>query len=226
MLAYSVGPGPAALTWVDCSGTPQGPPYGDGITAALSPDGRQLVVGRRDAQSDNLDLWLVDIERKAETRFTFGRGREASPAYSPDGARIVYSSSTNDALQLYTKRTDGTGAEEALGIRGSSPHWSPDGRHILYQTSDANLNFDLWAAPLAGGQPVSVARTSTANGRDGFHPTAAGWPTIPPSRGGARFGSSRSHPPAAAGRFRQPAAPRLNGGATAGSSSMSPPTAR
>lgn len=65
---------------------------------ALSPDGRRVafVVTRVDAQANEYrsQVWLADVDGlRAPFPFTSGEHKDANPAWSPDGTRLVFTSS-------------------------------------------------------------------------------------------------------------------------------------
>src|SRR5262249_17990086 len=65
----------AQLTWFDAQGKLLGT-VGEPasfVTFALSPDGTRAAMGRLDAQGGS-DIWIVDFQRNASSRFTFGSG--------------------------------------------------------------------------------------------------------------------------------------------------------
>src|SRR5262249_591609 len=98
------------LLWFDRSGKQlgeAGPPsmYN---AFALSPDHQRVAV------TDHDDLWLVDLVRGGISRFTFQPASEGTPAWSPDGNRIVYQSNrAGGSFDLYVKASNG-GQEELL----------------------------------------------------------------------------------------------------------------
>ena len=55
----------------------------------LSPDGKRLVVEQVDG-SGNRDIYIIDLEKRMSTRFTFDPGIDASPVWSNDGLRIAW----------------------------------------------------------------------------------------------------------------------------------------
>ncbi|HUR48819.1 MAG TPA: S9 family peptidase [Acidimicrobiales bacterium] len=101
---------------------------------ALSPDGSSVVFaeGRYDLEADDTkwNLWSVDVEGGgAPVQLTRGR-RDSSPAWSPDGRTLAFTSARDGrptAIWLLDKET---GEErEAVSLpRGiGSWRWSPDG---------------------------------------------------------------------------------------------------
>jgi len=101
------------LAWFDRSGKRLGAAVsraqGD---FSLSPDGKRIALVR--AASGGSDLWLHEIERATETRFTFHASVNYRPIWSPDGARIVFSSNRGGTYDLYVKSASGAGQEELL----------------------------------------------------------------------------------------------------------------
>ncbi len=160
LVAYRTGAGSQRrLTWVDPSGTARGT-VGDSDDASLfwprvSPDGRRVVVNRTVQGND--DLWLLDGARTS--RLTFDPVNDLYPVWSPDGARIVFSSPRSGALDLYQTLTNGAGGEERLVASDQlkAPNsWSPDGRFLLYMSIDPQTNADLWVVPMVGEHMPSV----------------------------------------------------------------------
>ena len=142
---------------------------------AISPDGRRIAMRRRDPQSSNLDIWILEPARGAFTRFTFDPKQDGNPLWSPDGSRIVFSSDRDGAgTNIYVKATNGLGEEEALvrSPNGKWPDsWSPDGRYLIYNEFDPKTNSDLWVIPMSGDHtPKLFLRTPFAETQAQFSP--------------------------------------------------------
>jgi dipeptidyl aminopeptidase/acylaminoacyl peptidase len=79
----------------------------DDSEPAWSPDGKQIVfVSNRSEDPDrnrNTDLWLVDASDTSGKlrQLTNTDVAEASPAWSPDGRTIIYTSTVAEALPIY-----------------------------------------------------------------------------------------------------------------------------
>jgi Tol biopolymer transport system component len=164
------------LFWTDRAGNqlaPVGRP-GDYQNLRLSPDGKRLAVGR--ISNANNDIWILDLSRGTESRFTFEPTLEDFPVWSPDGRRIVFAASPvrgSGSFNLYVKPSSGAGKEELLleSTGFTIPtDWSPDGRFILYQSGISDRG-DLWALPLFGDRkPIEVARTESVETGGQFSP--------------------------------------------------------
>ena len=119
----------------------------------LSPDERRVVFRRVDAQTNNQDLWLFDVARNTQSRFTFEAAIDDDPAWSPDGSRIIYDSSPEGVRNLYMKMSTGAGNPELIlksSLDKAPLDWSQDGKFLLYEVDDPVTKADLWVLPLTG----------------------------------------------------------------------------
>jgi serine/threonine protein kinase/Tol biopolymer transport system component len=144
------------LTWFDRAGTPLESVDNEGafINLALSADEKWLAASHQSGTPANRDIWLFDLARAgALSRLTFDAGPEFDPIFSPDASEVVFSSFRNGTYQLYRRRSDGSGQDEALdGSSGAStPDWSDDGRFLVFTSQD-----DLWVLPMSGERKVSA----------------------------------------------------------------------
>jgi len=136
----------------------------------LSPDGRRVAVSRTDDQMYDEDIWLIDLQTQAESRFTFHQATDATPIWSPDGSRIVFASTRNGVFDLFVKPVSGATEEELVlksDLNKWADDWSPDGKYILYET--AGQNSDLWLLPMTGTDRTPVPYLPDSG--DEFHGT-------------------------------------------------------
>ena len=155
-VAYRTGGNPRSqFTWRTRSGKAEVAPVEpeDSSYLELSPEGKRVAVQR--AINNNLDIWLMDLERGGSSRFTYDTGNDQLPTWSPDGAWIVFSSNRAGRNNLYLKSVGGAlGSEELLldTPNNKQPqHWSNDGRFLLYYEIDPKTGRDLWALERTGG---------------------------------------------------------------------------
>jgi eukaryotic-like serine/threonine-protein kinase len=108
---------------------------------ALSPDDSRAIS--RDAVGGVPgDLWVTDLTRGINDRFTFERTVGGFPVWSPDGARIAFRSGED----VYQKPSSGGGDAELLlkaKTQSSPSSWSPDGRFLLITTIGLDSLFDI-----------------------------------------------------------------------------------
>jgi Tol biopolymer transport system component len=135
------------LTWFDRTGKKldtAGAPADLG-SFSLSPDGTRVAVTRRDPQAGRYDLWIRDLTRGAESRFTSG-GMGNYAVWSADGTHIFYSDRLIDAV--LQKAANNTGTEEMLEAAAKQPmDASRDGRYLFTVTPGINR---IWILPLSG----------------------------------------------------------------------------
>jgi dipeptidyl aminopeptidase/acylaminoacyl peptidase len=133
-------------------------PWDEG-SPAWSPDGTRIAfVSNRtedpDANSNN-DIWVVAADNTDEgatlLRITEYEGSDGSPAWSPDGKWIAYTTQLGDPRvsamsnnRLALRAADGSGDRRILGdgldrVVGS-PKFTPDGRALLFSIGDSGEN--------------------------------------------------------------------------------------
>jgi serine/threonine protein kinase/Tol biopolymer transport system component len=178
VLVYKTGAGVWRVTLVNRRGEvigTAGEP-GDYPNFALSPEGSRAAVTRQEVISSAFgsDLWLLDFTRGINTRFTFGRGNNRSPVWSPDGSKIIFSSNRDGVFDLYQKAASGVSDEEPLLKSDEDKHptsWSHDGRYLLYTSIDPKTKYDLWVLPLEGDRkPVPFLKTEFSESDGSFSP--------------------------------------------------------
>lgn len=118
--------------------------------ATISPNGQEIafIVSRPNYKTDRNDrtLMLYEIASHSQRALTFERKGVASPAWSPDGARLAF----------LAMRGEGKDAQEqiyVMNMRGGDPvaitnapqgiqqfAWRPDGNAIAYVTADEPKN--------------------------------------------------------------------------------------
>jgi eukaryotic-like serine/threonine-protein kinase len=164
------------LVWLDRNGRELAEVAGpaDYRAPALSPDGRRVIIRRRDGEGANLDLWMLDLARGTTTRFTFDPGQDGNPIWSPDGARIVWNAARGGQDGLYEKSASGVGEERLVvgsATAATSTSWSPDGRHVLFSAAVAGGVPDLYVVALEGDRtPRAIANSPFAEIRGAFSP--------------------------------------------------------
>jgi serine/threonine-protein kinase len=95
----------------------------------VSPDGGRVAVWAAG------DIWIHDVARGTTTRLTFDPASDVEPLWTPDGARVVFSSNREGSFDLYGTRADGTGTVQRLttGPQHEFPSaWGNDGRELVF----------------------------------------------------------------------------------------------
>ena len=170
VLLYASGAAGGAnqmIAWYDRAGKLLSPviPPGAVFAPAISPDGKSVAFSNS-TNGTAVDLWLRDVARGTETRFTTDPSLNFTPFWAPKGDRIVFASSRTGVFNLFQKASDGSGQDELLLADGNykvPTQWSRDGRFIVYEELDPKTRFDLWVLPMEGSEkertPVPFLRT-------------------------------------------------------------------
>ncbi len=151
------------LTWFDRTGRVIGwaGPAGPYEDPALAPDGRRVAVQRWDTP-ERRSIWIIDAERGTETRFTTNPD-DMTPLWSPDGARIVYSSARDMPPNLFVRQVSDDGRREERLFSSRFVYfptsWSTDGRFILQVTLRPDTGYDIHAFDLQNKTSRPLAQT-------------------------------------------------------------------
>jgi serine/threonine protein kinase/Tol biopolymer transport system component len=157
VLVYASGrPGGLQLGFFDRSGKLVSTVGAPGVIQwpTVSADGNSVAIDRLDPQTGFFDIWLHDLKRGTERRFTFNSKNNDSPIWSPDSSHIGFRSSRDGGHSLYQKATSGAAQDEPLHKSASldvtPDDWSRDGRYIFETILDPKTKGDVWVLPLFG----------------------------------------------------------------------------
>ena len=177
--------GLSTLTWFDRKGQELGNAEETGSSAyldvAISPDANRVAVLKADPNvaGSSQTIWLLDLARRVNARFTLDVAPDTSPIWFPDGSRIAYGASRAGGMGIYQKATNGTSTEQTLISPVGEPmypnHWSQDGRFLLYTKEEPKTRSDLWVLPLdkdakPAGESIPFAATEYSEAQGVFSP--------------------------------------------------------
>jgi hypothetical protein len=158
-LLYSAANTSRKFTWLDRSGKRVGTVGEPGEYGGfrLSSNGSRIVAVR--SRRGGGDLWLMDLERGAASRFTDEASNAPSfPVWSPNGRTIVFYSGVPHR-SLFFKHPLGTAPKQpfiespAIWIPSD---WSRDGHFILYSEIAPGTGQDIWVFPVStNGSPAA-----------------------------------------------------------------------
>jgi eukaryotic-like serine/threonine-protein kinase len=167
VLAYRSGSGASSqVSWADREGhiTASVATGIDFQDPALSPDGSRIAYDAATATATR-ELWLFDVARGIQSKFTFLPEGARAPVWSPDGRSIAFSSVRQNGI--YLKDVTGGGDPQRIFEGGHSAlmnGWSPDGRFLVY-TAVAH-GYDIMALPLdpsrGPGKPIAISATEAS----------------------------------------------------------------
>lgn len=119
------------------------------------PDGRGIIYGSSYLNPDmpnpnqyhragsnytwdmpgGMDIIAADIDGSNPRQLTHEKGYDAECGFSPDGAKIVFTSDRGGNADLYTMNADGSDVRQLTRKPGydGGPFFSPDGRRIIFR---------------------------------------------------------------------------------------------
>lgn len=179
--AHTVSPSPT-------SSPPPLIPFPQASGPAQTVEMEGLVVLALD-EGAHTHLFAYQPQRMPLTRLTAGPWQDVTPALSPDGGMLAFSSNRNGYWNLYlldlkTART--TQLTDRLHY-DAAPSWSPDGRWIVYESYNGDDGgLELYILDVAGEQtPIRLTE----------HPAADHSPAWSPLGRKVAFVSNRSGEP-------------------------------
>jgi dipeptidyl aminopeptidase/acylaminoacyl peptidase len=134
--------------------------HGDEGEAAVSPDGREVAYTF--APRDDLnrgEIRVVDVETGAVRALTGSeRMHDRTPAWSPDGTTIAYSSERSGWYELHLVGADGSDDRQLSHAQAdfTEHRWHPDGSRLAAVRGHRN-RFDLVVVDAAEGTVDVVA---------------------------------------------------------------------
>jgi Tol biopolymer transport system component len=131
---------------------------------ALSPDGQRLALTISESGGAKADLWIRDLKRGTQTRFTFDPGDDIWPVWSPRGDTIAFSSDRGGSYALMIKPASGLVEETPVKVPGLDTAGPTDytaGGFLGVSNLSTRGDWDVLGVSLADpAHPVTIAATT------------------------------------------------------------------
>ena len=138
---------PRTFVWVDRTGREfpvKGVPLRPYVNVRLSPDETRVATEIADQEHD---IWVWDFARETLTKVTNDPGLDETPAWTPDGRRLIFTSQTNGVLgSLFSQAADGSGVPEPLAksdLIQRPTSVLPDGSRVIFMQPNGLMTLTL-----------------------------------------------------------------------------------
>ncbi len=141
---------------------------------------------------ESFDIFVADLEGNITKQLTTNPGYDAEATLSPDGKKIVFTSTRSGDLELYTMDVDGTNVKQVtseLGYDGGA-FFSPDSKQLVFRSSRPTTseevknyldllkqglvqptNMEIYVCDVDGSNMKQVTKLGKANWAPYFHPS-------------------------------------------------------
>lgn len=116
-----------------------------------------------DFQGDNAaEIYVINADGSGLTQLTDTTGFDGEPFWSPDGTKIVFTSSRDGQAEIYVMNADGTDPVRLTNNPAIEelPSWSPDGSKILFN-SERDGNPEVYLMNDDGSDPINLTNNES-----------------------------------------------------------------
>jgi TolB protein len=140
----------------------------DQMLPRLAPDQARIAFAGSEGASSHLEIWIVPSSGGDSRRLTSTPPGAPPltwsnfPRFSPDGKKLLYSSTASGTSQVWIMDADGTHQRRLTSGFGpdypdaNAPNWSPAGDRIVFWAGHEGLYGDVWTMYADGSRPVRL----------------------------------------------------------------------
>ncbi|MEW6755840.1 MAG: LpqB family beta-propeller domain-containing protein [Candidatus Latescibacterota bacterium] len=125
------------------------------LSASAAPSPGQIAFSSTRDDGITSEIYVMNDDGTDQRRLTWNAADDGSPAWSPDGSRMVFVSTRDGDTEIYVMGVDGSGQVQLTHHPGYDldPTWSPDGTRIAYVSVEGD-RWDIYIMAADGSSPV------------------------------------------------------------------------
>jgi Tol biopolymer transport system component len=140
---------------------------------ATFPGANGLIAYEKVFLGQDSEIWGIDPETRLNGPITSNSQNDFDPAWSPDGRKIAYSSSSATDVDIYVARMDGGGEKNLTNNPNGADRWaawSPDGNRIAFAVQTFDGTSSIWVMDADGSNPTQLTDATSANAHPAWAP--------------------------------------------------------
>ncbi len=139
-------------------------PFATRATLVIGPQLGSVAYMAKENPDADWDIWVMRGDGSDPQQLTDDPAEDMSPAWSPDGASIVFVTDRDGNREVYAMRADGTQPINLTshGAEDWTPAWSPDGSSIAF-SSYRDGNWEIYVMALDGSNPMRLTNDAAAD---------------------------------------------------------------
>lgn len=146
------------------------------VYPVYSPDMTRIAYAIRDPANSNLaDIFVMNADGSGVTNLTNNSWDDFHAAWSPDGAKIAFTSNRDGNQEIYTINPDGSDPTNLTNNLASDGfgNWSPDGTQFVFHSNRGTNIFDVYVMNADGSGQTNLTNNPAVDQRPAWGSKAA-----------------------------------------------------